>query len=124
MADSSVVSSLRELKRGRLVGYSLGVFGYMLLLMATESYSYNFYVYTIRIDSILVSLGTTINMLVSAFSGIIFGVVLDNTTPRKIGKRRPYILIGLPIWLVSAILVYLPPWVPPQAAAMVSTVMY
>jgi len=124
MAESSTVSSLRELRRGKLIGYSLGTFGIMLLLMATESYSYNFYVYTIRIDSILVSLGTTINMLVSAFSGIIFGVVLDNTKPRKIGKRRPYILIGLPIWLVSAILVYLPPWIPPQAQAMVSTVIY
>jgi Na+/melibiose symporter-like transporter len=124
MAESSAVSSLRELKKGRLIGYSLGTFGYMLLLMATESYSYTFYVYTIRIDSILVSLGTTINMLVSAFAGIIFGVLLDNTKPRKIGKRRPYILIGLPIWVVSAVLVYLPPWVPPQTLAEASTVMY
>jgi Na+/melibiose symporter-like transporter len=81
------MSSLRELKRGRMIGFSLGNFGVMLLLMATESYSYNFYVYTIRIDSVLVSLGTTINMLVSAFAGIIFGVVLDNTTP---GSFLPY----------------------------------
>ncbi|MHA2035776.1 MAG: MFS transporter, partial [Promethearchaeota archaeon] len=124
MAKSNNMSSLRELKRGRMIGFSLGNFGVMLLLMATESYSYNFYVYTIRIDSVLVSLGTTINMLVSAFAGIIFGVVLDNTTPRKIGKRRPYILIGLPIWLISAILVFLPPWLPPQTEAVVSTVMY
>ncbi|MFX1454977.1 MAG: MFS transporter [Promethearchaeota archaeon] len=124
MAKSSNVSSLRELKRGRMIGFSLGTFGIVLLLLATESYSYNFYVYTIRIDSVLVSLGTTINMLVSAFAGIIFGVVLDNTTPRKIGKRRPYILIGLPVWLISAILVFLPPWLPPQTEAMVNTVMY
>jgi len=58
------------------------------------------------------------------FSSIIFGVILDNTKPKKIGKRRPYILIGLPIWLVSAVLVYFPPWIPPEAQAMVSTVIY
>ena len=113
--------SLRELRGIRLGGYSLGNFGMMLLLMLTESYSYNFYVYTLRLDSILVSVGTTINMITMAFSSIIFGVVLDNKKPRKIGKRRPYILLGLPFWLVSTILVYLPPWKPPQAEAMVNT---
>lgn len=118
--------SLRELRGIRLAGYSLGSFGIMLLLLLllTESYSYNFYVYTLRLDSILVSIGTTINMLTMAFSSIIFGVLLDNTRPRKIGKRRPYLLIGLPFWLVSAILVYLPPWKPPEAEAMVNTVIF
>jgi len=117
-------STLRELHGTRLIGYSMGFFGIMLLLMLTESYSYNFYVYTIRLDSILVSIGSTINMLTMGFSSIIFGVILDNTKPKKIGKRRPYILIGLPIWLVSAVLVYFPPWIPPEAQAMVSTVIY
>ena len=88
MANSSKASSLRELHRGRLYGYSFGIFGVMLLLMLTESFSYNFYVYTINLDSLLVSIGTTINMITSAFAGIIFGVVLDNTKPKKIGKRR------------------------------------
>ncbi|MFX1279589.1 MAG: MFS transporter [Promethearchaeota archaeon] len=124
MENSSKFSSLRELKGARLIGYSLGNFGIMLLLFLTDSYSYNFYVYTIRIDSILVSIGTTIYMLTTAFSGIIFGVLLDNTTPRRIGKRRPYILIGLPIWLIATILVYLPPWIPPQAEAVASTVLF
>jgi len=116
--------SLREIHGVRLTGYSLGYFGIMLMLMLTESYSYNFYVYTIRLDSILVSIGTTINMITMAFSSIIFGVILDNTTPRKIGKRRPYILIGLPLWLVPAILIYLPPWIPPETQAISSTVIF
>ncbi|MFX1345500.1 MAG: MFS transporter [Promethearchaeota archaeon] len=116
--------SFRELHGIRLVGYSLGSFGIMLLLLLTESYSYNFYVYTLGLDSLLVSVGTTINMLTMAFSSIIFGVVLDNTRPRKIGKRRPYLLIGLPLWLVSAILVYLPPWKPPEAEVVDNTAIF
>jgi Na+/melibiose symporter-like transporter len=116
--------SLRELHGTRLAGYSMGFFGIMLMLMLTESYSYNFYVYTIRLDSILVSIGSTINMLSMGFSSIIFGVILDNTKPNKIGKRRPYILLGLPLWLIAAILIYFPPWIPPEAEAMVSNVIF
>ncbi|MHA2325259.1 MAG: MFS transporter, partial [Promethearchaeota archaeon] len=117
-------NTLRELHGTRLIGYSMGFFGIMLLMMLTESYSYNFYVYTIRLDSILVSIGSTISMLSMGFSSIIFGVILDNTKPKKIGKRRPYILIGLPLWLFASIMIYYPPWMPPEAQAMVSTVIY
>ncbi len=117
-------NSLRELHGARLFGFSMGNFGIMLMLMLTGSFSYNFYVYTIRVDSILISIGSTLSMVTMAFTGIIFGVILDNTKPKKIGKRRPYILIGLPIWLISTILVYLPPWIPPESLAMESTVFY
>ncbi|MHA2307456.1 MAG: MFS transporter, partial [Candidatus Hodarchaeales archaeon] len=82
--------ALRELHGARLIGYSMGYFGIMLMMMLTGSFSYNFYVYTIRLDSILVSIGSTIYMVTMAFSSIIFGVILDNTKPKKIGKRRPY----------------------------------
>ena len=116
--------SLRELHGARLFGYSMGFFGIMLMMMFTGSYSYNFYVYTIRLDSILVSIGSTIYMVTMAFSSIIFGVILDNTKPKKLGKRRPYILIGLPFWLTAMILVYIPPWIPPETLAMSSTVLY
>ncbi|MHA2008585.1 MAG: MFS transporter [Promethearchaeota archaeon] len=122
--ENSKKSSLRELHGARLMGFSMGFFGIMLLLMLTESYSYNFYVYTIRLDSILVSIGSTISILSGGFSSIIFGVILDNTKPKKIGKRRPYILIGLPVWLISTILIYFPPWLPPGAEITGSTVLF
>ncbi|MEE9215193.1 MAG: MFS transporter [Thermodesulfobacteriota bacterium] len=122
--SKSTLPSLRELHGSRLAGYSMGFFGLMLMLMLTESYSYNFYVYTIRLDSILVSIGSTINMLSMGFSSIIFGVILDNTKPNKIGKRRPYILLGLPLWLIAAILIYFPPWIPPVTPPLYNTVLY
>jgi len=117
----TVLPSQRELHGARLYGYSMGYFGIMLMMMLSGSYSYIFYVYTIRLDSILVSVGSTIYMITLAFSSIFFGVLLDNTKPKKIGKRRPYILIGLPFWLIATILVYLPPWIPPTTS---STVLY
>jgi len=49
---------------------------------------------------------------------------LDNTKPKKLGKRRPYILIGLPLWLIPTILVYLPPWIPPPVTPPMYTVLY
>ena len=118
------LSSLRELHGARLYGYSMGFFGIMLMFMLTGSYSYTFYVYTIRLDSILVSIGSTLSMVTMGFSSIIFGVILDNTKPKKLGKRRPYILIALPLWLIPTILGYLPPWLPPKTLAMASTVLY
>ncbi|MHA2008587.1 MAG: MFS transporter [Promethearchaeota archaeon] len=117
-------NSLRELHGARLIGFSMGNFGVMLMFMLLGSFSYNFYVYTIRLDSILVSIGSTLSMVTMAFSSIIFGVILDNTKPKKIGKRRPYILIALPVWLILNILVYLPPWIPPGGASLTSTVIY
>ncbi len=123
--DKSLTSSsIRELHGTRLYGYSMGFFGIMLMFMFTGSYSYTFYVYTIRLDSILVSIGSTLSMVTMAFSSIIFGVILDNTKPKRIGKRRPYILIALPIWLITTILTFLPPWIPPENLAMLSTVIY
>jgi len=122
--ENTKKSSLRELHGARLYGYSMGFFGIMLMFMLTGSYSYTFYVYTIRLDSILVSIGSTLSMVTMGFSSIIFGVILDNTKPKKIGKRRPYILIALPLWLIPTILGYLPPWLPPKALAMSSTVLY
>ncbi|MFW9824490.1 MAG: MFS transporter [Candidatus Thorarchaeota archaeon] len=120
----SKLAPLREIHGARLYGYSMGFFGIMLMMMLTGSYSYNFYVYTIRLDSIFVSIGSTLYMVTMAFSSIIFGVILDNTKPKKIGKRRPYILIGLPFWLAAMILIYLPPWIPPLSLAMSNTVLY
>lgn len=98
----------RELHGKRLIGYSFGNFGIFLVMILTEAYIFNYYVLTLRLDSRLVLFGTTINFVVGAIFSIVFGVMMDNTKPWKLGKRRPYILIGLPIWLVSIILIWLP----------------
>ena len=54
-------------------------------------------------------------MLTMAFSSLFYGVLLDNKKPGKLGKRRPFILLGLPLWILTTILIWLPPDKPPQS---------
>ncbi|MHA1727604.1 MAG: MFS transporter [Promethearchaeota archaeon] len=122
--NNAFLSPIRELKGFKIWGYCFGSFGIMLSLFFTSTFAYNYYIYTLRVDSILISTGNTINMVIGAFTSIIFGVVLDNTKPKKIGKRRPYILIALPLWVFSSILIWFPPIIPPQSQAEISTVLH
>jgi Na+/melibiose symporter-like transporter len=102
----------RELKGKRLFGYSMGDLGMSLVNIFTSIYIFQFYFYTINLNSILVSIGVSTQLIVDAVFGIIFGVIIDNKKPGKLGKRRPFLLIGLPIWFAATILIWLPPKAP------------
>jgi Na+/melibiose symporter-like transporter len=104
----------RELNGKRLFGYSMGDLGMSLANMFTGVYIFQFYVYTVNLNSILVSIGVSTQLIVSAFFAIIFGVIIDNKKPGKLGKRRPFLLIGLPIWFATTIFIWLPPWKCPE----------
>jgi len=104
----------RELNGKRLFGYSMGDLGMSLANIFTGVYIFQYYVYTINLNSILVSIGVTTQLLVAAIFAIIFGVIIDNKKPGKLGKRRPFLLIGLPIWFATTILIWLPPWKCPE----------
>ncbi len=105
----------RELLGWRMYGYAFGNFGLMLVGMITGSYSIIYYTYVVNIDFGYASIGSSIAMLTMAFSSIIFGVLLDNKKPGKLGKRRPFILLGLPLWVLTTILIWLPPDKPPES---------
>jgi Na+/melibiose symporter-like transporter len=102
----------RELNGKRLFGYSMGDLGMPLVNIFTGIYLFQFYVYTINLDSLLVSIGIFAQLFLDALFAVIFGVIVDNKKPGKLGKRRPFLLIGLPIWFASTILVWLPPRAP------------
>ncbi|HEC38395.1 hypothetical protein LCGC14_1290830 [marine sediment metagenome] len=108
----------RELHGKRLVGYAMGSFGITLTNIFSEVFSFQYYVYTINLDSLLVSIGLSFTIIISAIFAIIFGVVVDNKKPSKIGKRRPFLLIGLPIWIFTNIIIWFPPWKCPQNNSM------
>jgi len=104
----------RVLKGKRLIGYCLGDFGIFLSNMLGAVYVFQFYVYTINLDSVLVSIGVTSQLIIGSIFAIIFGVIVDNKKPGKHGKRRPFLLYALPIWFAGSILIWFPPWKCPE----------
>ncbi|MHA2038613.1 MAG: MFS transporter [Promethearchaeota archaeon] len=117
-------NKLRELKGKRLLGYALGNFGISMLNIFTGSFAFQFYVYTINLDSVLASVGLSFNVFISAFFSIIFGVIIDNKKPGKFGKRRPFLLYALPIWITSSIIIWFPPYAPENSTLFLPTAFY
>jgi Na+/melibiose symporter-like transporter len=99
----------RELHGKRLLGYTIGNLGLLLPRTFEGVFIFQFYVYTVNLNSLLVSFGYSIQLIVGAIFGIIFGVIVDNKKPGKYGKRRPFLLVGLPIWVITTILIWFPP---------------
>jgi Na+/melibiose symporter-like transporter len=104
----------RELHGKRLFGYNLGYFGMYLTNVFIDVFVFQFYVYTINLNSLLVSIGISLKLIIAALSAIIFGVMADNKKSGKFGKRRPFLFYGLPIWFITSVLLWLPPWKCPQ----------
>lgn len=108
----------RELHGKRLLGYTIGDLGITLPNILIGTYVLQFYVYTINLDSVFVSIGLTAQLIVGAFCAIIFGNIVDNKKPGKFGKRRPFLLIALPVWAVTSVIIWIPPWYCPQDNSM------
>jgi len=100
----------RELHGKRLIGYASGNFGLSLVNIFTGTFIFQFYVYTINLSSILVSVGLIINSILIAIFAILSGVIVDNKKPTKRGKRKIFLIIGIPIWFLANIFLWLPPW--------------
>ncbi len=96
------------------IGYALGNFGVSLIRILIATFIFQFYVYTINLNSIFVSIGISLNLIISALFSILWGVINDRKRPGKWGRRRPFLLIGLPIWIISNILIWMPPFYCPQ----------
>ncbi|MBY8980055.1 MAG: MFS transporter [Candidatus Lokiarchaeota archaeon] len=104
----SELTTRRELHGKRLFGYTFGDLGFTLPNMFTGVFLFQYYVYTINLDAIFVAVGVTTQLIIGAISAIIFGVIIDNKKPGKYGKRRPFLLYGLPVWVITSVLIWFP----------------
>jgi Na+/melibiose symporter-like transporter len=95
-----------------------------MLNIFSGSFVFQFYVYTINLDSVLASVGLFFNVIISAIFSIIFGVIIDNKKPGKYGKRRPFLLYALPFWIVSSIIIWFPPYAPENNTLFFPTAFY
>lgn len=111
--------SPRELRGKKLYGYAFGNFGLMLASMIAGSYSFIYYTYTINLDPAYSAMGSSISGFTGAIFSIIFGVIIDNKKPGRFGKRRPFILLGLPVWIITIILNWTPPLPPPAETTVI-----
>jgi Na+/melibiose symporter-like transporter len=119
-----MVEAPRELHGKRLFGYSLGYTGMLIANMFIGIFAFQFYVYTINLDAILTSIGITLQLVFSAFSSIIFGIIIDNKKPGKIGKRKPFLFYGLPIWIFTSIIIWIPPKCPQNNSLFLPTALF
>ena len=92
--------------------------------MLSGVFVFQYYVYTINLNSLLVSIGLTIQLLVAALFSVLWGVIIDNKKPGKFGKRRPYLFYGLPIWVITGILLWFPPYCPKDNSMFWPTAIY
>ncbi len=119
-----MVNKPRELHGKRLLGYALGNMGIIINNMFIGTFVFQYYVYTINLDSILTSIGISLQMIISAISSIVFGIVADNKKPGKFGKRRPFLLYGLPIWVFTSIIIWMPPKCPQNNSLFLPTTLF
>nr|MDO8109279.1 MFS transporter [Candidatus Sigynarchaeota archaeon] len=99
----------REIKGSKLITFNLVSFGGLLITTYYNSYAFYYYVYVVRLDALLVSIGTMIGMMTIAFGSPIMGIISDNQPVGKHGKRKPFFLYGLPLMALGSILTWYPP---------------
>jgi Na+/melibiose symporter-like transporter len=109
---SSPIDNPRILTGGKMWGYSIGALGQVLPIAFFNTFAFQFYVYTIGLDPLLTSIGIFLGLFIFALSAPIFGVLIDNKKPNKYGKRRPLLLLSIPLLLVFMILAWTPPVCP------------
>ncbi len=115
---------LRELQGKKLIGYTIGTIGYIIPIALVTAFAYQFYVYTVGLDSLLTSIGIFIGLTIAAFGATIFGVISDNKKPGKLGKRRPFILCGMILLVTTNFLCWIPPLCPQGQPYYIPTTIY
>ncbi|UYP45689.1 hypothetical protein NEF87_001974 [Candidatus Lokiarchaeum ossiferum] len=104
---------LRELHGARLYGYSAGILGQILPFSFCGALIMIYFVYTIGLSPILVSIGTSSGFIINAIACPLTGLIADRKKVDRLGKRRSLLLLGLPAYVFSFILL----WYSPKADA-------
>ncbi len=113
---------VRELHGKKKYGYVIGNFGVFLNSIFINVFITNYYIYTVNADSLFILMAFSSQQIIAAIFAIIFGILADNKKPGRFGKRRPFLLYGLPIWAISGVLIWIPPALCPPDGSMSNNV--
>lgn len=120
---NSKIRSANVTKKERFLGYCIGPFGVMLLQSIVNSY-FNQYLtdvlgFTVNkglwIASFMV-IFPVVSKLLDAVTNVIMAKILDRTTCRQ-GKLRPWMILSLPIIVISIIMMFAIPEMDVKAMA-------
>lgn len=109
MEEKDEIQNKRTLQGIKLWGYSSGVLGHILPSVLITAYLSIFFTYTVGLDPFLVGIGSALGSLTNGLCGPIFGYLSDKKKVTKLGKRRVFLLYGLPIFFLSTYLVWFSP---------------
>ncbi|HEY49683.1 MAG TPA: hypothetical protein G4O13_06520 [Dehalococcoidia bacterium] len=95
--------------RPQKLAYSLGGLGYTGFYQLIGAFFIFFLVDVVRLDAWLAGLSFAISFGIwNAINDTLIGIWSDKTNTR-IGRRRPWILLGIPLTLVFSVLIWTPP---------------
>lgn len=95
----------QKLKRVSSVRYAIGLMGITIPNQAFIAFLMFYYVETLNLAVGLAAIGRLIFAIWDAFNNVIFGYMSDNTRT-KWGRRRPWVVCALPIYILLFVLVF------------------
>lgn len=88
--------------------YSLAMFGLSIAGYMYVTYGTFFYTETIGLSMQLIALGNVVYAIWDAFNDPIAGYLSDRTRTRW-GRRKPWLMVSVPVFVLSSILFFCPP---------------
>ncbi|MHC1591205.1 MAG: MFS transporter [Candidatus Helarchaeales archaeon] len=114
----------RRLEGKRLLGFAFGTMGQMAPIGVFNAYATNYYNYTVGLDPRITFVGMFIGLMVFSLTSPVFGTLIDRKRVGRLGRRRPFLLLGIPLIVVLMIIAWTPPMGPDGRASFWLTGVY
>lgn len=102
----------RVLTGWRMALFALGTMGQMAPIGFYNTYAVTFYNYTVGLNPAITFTGLFLGLTMFAVMAPVFGTIVDNKVPGRLGKRKPFLLLGIPLIAILMIIAWMPPLPP------------
>lgn len=100
-----------QLQRFKSFNYTIGLFGTSIPINNLKTYASIFYVDSLGMTTMQLSLMLFIYTFIDAIDNPVYGFLSDRTRTRW-GRRRPWLTIGTPLLILCFVAFYSPPALP------------